>query len=119
MQASALRLASQAQNFHFFSFDGYPISDASLQAAAEFVRAVKVAKPVAGVRPNPSNDAPLSAREAEVLRLLAAGRSNQQIADALVISHSTVLHHVTNILTKTGCASRTEAAVYARDRGLA
>jgi DNA-binding CsgD family transcriptional regulator/pimeloyl-ACP methyl ester carboxylesterase len=61
----------------------------------------------------------LSHREIEVLRLLAAGRSNQQIADALVISPSTVLHHVTNILTKTGCSNRTEAAVYARDRGLA
>jgi LuxR family maltose regulon positive regulatory protein len=54
-----------------------------------------------------------------VLRLLAAGKSNQQIADALVISPSTVLHHVTNILTKTGCSNRTEAAVYARDRGIA
>jgi pimeloyl-ACP methyl ester carboxylesterase/DNA-binding CsgD family transcriptional regulator len=61
----------------------------------------------------------LSAREIEVLRLIAAGKSNGQIADALVISPSTVLHHVTNILTKTGCANRTEAAVYARDRGIA
>jgi DNA-binding CsgD family transcriptional regulator len=61
----------------------------------------------------------LSSREVEVLRLLAAGKSNQQIADALVISLSTVLHHVTNILTKTGCSNRTEAAGYARDRGIA
>jgi DNA-binding CsgD family transcriptional regulator/pimeloyl-ACP methyl ester carboxylesterase len=61
----------------------------------------------------------LSSREVEVLRLIAAGRSNQQIADALVISPSTVLHHVTNILTKTGCSNRTEAALYARDRGIA
>jgi DNA-binding NarL/FixJ family response regulator len=61
----------------------------------------------------------LSSRELEVLRLMAAGKSNQQIADALVISLSTVLHHVTNILTKTGCSNRTEAAGYARDRGIA
>jgi DNA-binding NarL/FixJ family response regulator len=61
----------------------------------------------------------LSQRELQVLSLIAAGKSNQQIADALVISPSTVLHHVTNILTKTGCQNRTEAAVYARDRGIA
>jgi DNA-binding CsgD family transcriptional regulator/pimeloyl-ACP methyl ester carboxylesterase len=60
----------------------------------------------------------LSSREVEVLRLVAAGKSNQQIADALVISLSTVLHHVTNILTKTGCSNRTEAAAYAHRQGL-
>jgi DNA-binding CsgD family transcriptional regulator/pimeloyl-ACP methyl ester carboxylesterase len=60
----------------------------------------------------------LSQREAEVLRLLAAGKSNQQIADTLVISVSTVLHHVTNILTKTGCSNRTEAAGYAHQNHL-
>jgi pimeloyl-ACP methyl ester carboxylesterase/DNA-binding CsgD family transcriptional regulator len=68
---------------------------------------------------NAQRPSEFSSREIEVLRLLAAGRSNQQIADALVISPSTVLHHVTNILTKTGCHNRTEAAVYARDRGIA
>jgi pimeloyl-ACP methyl ester carboxylesterase/DNA-binding CsgD family transcriptional regulator len=61
----------------------------------------------------------LSAREVEVLRLIAAGKSNPQIADELVISPSTVAKHVTNILAKTGAANRTEAALYARDRGLA
>jgi NarL family two-component system response regulator LiaR len=61
----------------------------------------------------------LSSRELEVLRLLAAGRSNQQIADDLVISLNTVRRHVSNIFDKTGAANRTEAAVYARDHGLA
>jgi DNA-binding CsgD family transcriptional regulator len=60
----------------------------------------------------------LSAREREVLRLIAAGRSNPQIADELVISLNTVRRHVSNILDKTGAANRTEAAVYARDKGL-
>jgi DNA-binding CsgD family transcriptional regulator/pimeloyl-ACP methyl ester carboxylesterase len=118
MQAFAQRMASQSQNFHLFSFDGYPTSDASIRAAVEFVRAVEVDQS-AGVRTERSNDAQLSAREVEVLGFIVAGKSNQQIADALVISPSTVLHHVTNILTKTGCANRTEAAVYARDRGIA
>jgi pimeloyl-ACP methyl ester carboxylesterase/DNA-binding CsgD family transcriptional regulator len=60
----------------------------------------------------------LSAREFDVLRLVAAGRSNAQIADELVISASTVAKHVSSIFAKTGAANRTEAAGYARDRGL-
>lgn len=63
--------------------------------------------------------AALSAREREVLRLLAAGRSNRDIAAALVISLNTVLRHVTHILEKTGAANRTEAAAYAHRHGLA
>jgi ATP/maltotriose-dependent transcriptional regulator MalT len=61
----------------------------------------------------------LSQRELEVLRLVAAGNSNQQIADELVISLNTARKHVANILDKTGTANRTEAAGYARDNGLA
>jgi pimeloyl-ACP methyl ester carboxylesterase/DNA-binding CsgD family transcriptional regulator len=60
----------------------------------------------------------LSLRETEVLRLLAAGRSNQQIADELVISLNTVRRHVSNIFDKTGAANRAQAAVYARDHGI-
>ena len=60
----------------------------------------------------------LSPRELEVLRLVAAGKSNPQIAEELVISLNTVQRHVSNILAKTGAANRTEAAVYARDKGL-
>jgi DNA-binding NarL/FixJ family response regulator len=55
----------------------------------------------------------LSQREMEVLRLVAAGKSNREIADALCISLNTVATHVRNILTKTGTANRTEAAAYA------
>jgi DNA-binding CsgD family transcriptional regulator len=61
----------------------------------------------------------LSHREIEVLRLLAAGRSNQQIADELVISVNTVIRHVANIFDKTGAANRAQAAVYAKDHGIA
>ena len=55
----------------------------------------------------------LTAREVEVLRLVAAGKSNQDIADALVITLRTAGNHVANILNKTGLANRTEAAAYA------
>jgi DNA-binding NarL/FixJ family response regulator len=60
----------------------------------------------------------LSEREVEVLRLVAAGRSNQQIADELVISLNTVARHVSNIFSKTGVANRTEAGAYAHARNL-
>lgn len=55
----------------------------------------------------------LTAREVEVLKLLAIGRSNKDISKALAISLSTVATHVRNILTKSGSANRTEAAAYA------
>jgi len=61
----------------------------------------------------------LSAREVEVLRLLAAGKSNQQIADELVISINTANRHVSNIYAKIGAANRTEAAGYATRNGIA
>ena len=60
----------------------------------------------------------LSTREAEVLRLVVQGKSNQQIADELVISLNTVRRHVSNIFDKTGVANRAQAAVYGRDHGL-
>ncbi len=61
----------------------------------------------------------LSEREVEVLRLIAVGKSNPEIALALVLSINTVERHVTHILQKTGAANRTEAAVYAQRHGLA
>ena len=61
---------------------------------------------------------PLSPRELEVLRLLAAGRANQQIAEELVVAPNTVKKHVTHILEKLGAANRTEATARARDFGL-
>ncbi|WP_165964345.1 AAA family ATPase [Actinomadura sp. KC216] len=62
---------------------------------------------------------PLTARESQVLRLLARGRSNREIADELFISPKTASVHVSRILAKFGVSSRGEAAAAARDRGLA
>ena len=61
---------------------------------------------------------PLTDRELEVLRLIAAGRSNQRIAHDLVVALNTVKKHVTHILGKLGAANRTEAAARARQLGL-
>jgi LuxR family maltose regulon positive regulatory protein len=60
----------------------------------------------------------LSAREVEVLGLLAAGRSNPAIAEELVITLDTVKRHVTHILDKLGAANRTQAVTRARELGL-
>ena len=62
---------------------------------------------------------PLTGRELEVLRLVARGLSNQQIAYKLIISEATVRTHVSNILSKLHLASRIQAALYALDKGLA
>ncbi len=60
----------------------------------------------------------LTQREIEVLVLVAAGKSNANIAEELVISPNTVVRHVSNILAKTGAANRTEAARYAAQHAL-
>jgi DNA-binding NarL/FixJ family response regulator len=62
---------------------------------------------------------PLTDREREVLRLVARGLSNKAIADALTITERTARTHVSNILGKLGLASRTQAALYAVEHGLA
>lgn len=61
---------------------------------------------------------PLSEREEEVLRLLADGRSNREIAASLFLAEGTVKNHVTNLLGKLGARDRTQAALRARDLGL-
>lgn len=60
----------------------------------------------------------LTERELDVLRLIANGMSNSQIAEKLVISENTVKGHVSNILSKLHLADRTQAAVYAWQRGI-
>jgi DNA-binding NarL/FixJ family response regulator len=61
---------------------------------------------------------PLSERELEVLRLLADGRSNREIAAKVFLAEGTVKNHVTNVLGKLGARDRTQAALRARDLGL-
>jgi DNA-binding NarL/FixJ family response regulator len=60
----------------------------------------------------------LTEREVEVLRLIAKGRSNRQIAEELFITENTVANHVKNVLSKTQRSNRTEAAAYAIDKSL-
>lgn len=80
----------------------------SPQAAARLMREVRA----------PESPETLTERETEVLRLLARGRSNKEIAHDLTIGEKTVKTHVSNILSKLGVPSRTQAALYAVRIGL-
>jgi two-component system, NarL family, response regulator LiaR len=80
----------------------------SPQAAARLMREVRA----------PESPEPLSERETDVLRLLARGQSNKEIAQSLTLSEKTVKTHVSNILAKLGVPSRTQAALYAVRIGL-
>ena len=66
----------------------------------------------------PPTPEPITEREMDVLKLIARGLSNQEIAETLVISVATVYTHVSNILGKLHLASRTQAALYALRAGL-
>ena len=62
---------------------------------------------------------PLTVREVEVLKLVARGLTNQEIADQLVVSERTVRAHISNILGKLHLANRSQAALYTLRQGLA
>jgi two-component system nitrate/nitrite response regulator NarL len=75
------------------------------------------AEPPAAAPAVPDGAAPLSPREEDVLREIARGASNKEIARTLDIAETTVKIHVQHILRKLGLSSRVQAAVYASDRG--
>jgi DNA-binding NarL/FixJ family response regulator len=81
----------------------------SPEAAARLVREVRA----------PERPEALTERETDVLRLLAEGKANKEIAQALAIGEKTVKTHVSSILSKLGVQSRTQAALYAAQIGLA
>ena len=81
--------------------------------------AERVIQEINGARGAPFNPfTELTNREMEVLRLIARGMSNSDIAADLFISENTVKGHVSNILSKLQLADRTQAAVYAWEQGL-
>lgn len=92
---------------------------ASGEAVLDSRVAARIVQELQGLRKddvNPFTD--LSEREFEVLRLIAAGKSNTEIAEMLVISESTVKTHISNLLKKLHLDDRTQAAVYAWQQGI-
>jgi len=75
--------------------------------------AAKLMQEFSAPRTNEDPVEQLTEREMDVLRLIAKGKSNKEIADSLVISEKTVKTHVSNILSKLHLADRTQAAIYA------
>jgi NarL family two-component system response regulator LiaR len=111
---------------------GYLLKDSSPQELLQAVRdvhrgepsldptiALKLIREVRQPTKLPSAAEPLTEREMKVLRLVARGLTNQEIADLLSISERTVRTHVGNILAKLHLANRTQAALYALREGLA
>lgn len=113
---------------------GYLLKDVSLAKLTEAIRLVagggSMINPVVTERllhgaktaPLPPDDGykpeVLTAREAEIIRLMTGGYSNREIAAALSISEGTVKNHVSNILSKLGVRDRTRAVLKAIERGL-
>ncbi len=107
---------------------GYLLKDTQADALCEAIKAAAAGQvqltPKAAARLMQAISAPespedLTEREIEVLRQLAGGQSNKQIARSLHISEKTVKTHVSNILSKLGVQSRTQATLYAIRTGLA
>jgi NarL family two-component system response regulator LiaR len=106
---------------------GYLLKDTNAKALCQAVKAAaagqvqlspQVAERLMREVPAPESPEKLTRREMEVLRLLARGRSNREIAADLSIVEKTVKTHVSNILGKLGVSSRTQAALYAIRIGL-
>jgi NarL family two-component system response regulator LiaR len=111
---------------------GYLLKDSGPQELVQAIRQVfrgepsldpsvarKVLTEISTPPQKPLTPDPLTAREMEILRLVAQGKSNKEIAGNLVIAEETVHTHVSNILNKLHLASRTQAALYALKEGIA
>jgi NarL family two-component system response regulator LiaR len=111
---------------------GYLLKDSGPQDLVQAIRQVyrgepslepsiarKVLSELSSPPRKPLTSDPLTPRELDVLRLVAQGRSNKEIAAQLAIAKETVHSHVSNILSKLHLASRTQAALYALREGIA
>jgi DNA-binding CsgD family transcriptional regulator/pimeloyl-ACP methyl ester carboxylesterase len=116
-QTESMKVAALIPRARFVSTTGTSLfGDANSGLAAIDAFLADLPK-IASVSGQPAHG--LSPREVEVLCLVTAGKSNQQIADDLVISLNTANRHVSNIYAKTGAANRAQATAYAKDHGIA
>jgi LuxR family maltose regulon positive regulatory protein len=127
---AALRLAAPEAYIHVFLDAGPPMAELLAQWAATrrsqgdtvaaFVRRLRAAFGTTTVADRPCDEMlePLTAREHEILRLIAAGRSTQEIAARLIVSAGTVKTHLHHLYGKLDARDRTHALVRARELGL-
>ncbi len=131
IEVVALTSFSEAERVHAAleaGAAGYLLKDADADEVAAAVRAAHAGevhldpavarKLTQSLRSGRGSQATLTAREREVLMLVAQGKSNLEIADSLTISERTARTHVSNVLLKLGLTSRTQAALWAIREGL-
>ena len=122
----ALTLAEPEQYLRIFVDKGEPIAQLlrTIQQTPQptnlqtYIAALLNAFKAPVTTPQPALPDSLSERELEVLRLIASGHTNQEIADQLFVALSTVKTHINNIYSKLGVTRRTEAVARARERHL-
>ncbi len=126
--ASARRMAAAAPDGRMLLFEGSSLSptrgdlDGVIEAIRDVLNERETAPPTTTSPPERAGsriEETLSSRENEVLRLVARGMSNRQIADALVISPRTVERHMENIFGKIGVNNRVQASAFAISNGIA
>jgi NarL family two-component system response regulator LiaR len=136
-EARILVLTSFSENHMVFSAIkagaiGYLMKDTSSEELIQAIRdtynnrpalgpdiARKLMQDIQGQDDENPPENPLTEREIEIVQQMALGRTNQEIADDLVLSERTVRTHVTNILAKLGLSNRTQAVLYALRWGIA
>lgn len=98
--------------------EAYSRPNAAQQSEVEERKTASLPQSKTNTTPDSPGAAGLTNREVEILRLIATGATNREVADYLVISEGTVKNHLSNIFSRLGLRDRTQAVMYARERGL-
>jgi len=100
------------------SFSGSKVDETSKLRSGSSIPSTRDVTGQADAMHEPIDSGDLTRREIEVLRLIATGATNREIAERLVISEGTVKNHISNMFNRLGLRDRTQAVMYASERGL-